>query len=218
MKKLQVVSLALVALFAFSAMLATTASAAGTLLPEWLIKGVGVTTLTSVIIEGELLLKDTGVSAGVKCSGKFIGSVGPSGEDEITSVQSLTGATITLAAPLTTCVKEENCGGTPSVAPEELPWHTLLYLVESTGKYRDLTFHAGYSVTCTILGIKVEDNCTTTNSSAEIVNPAGGAESIGEITPKGTCSAGGAGTAFLEAEPGNKVVNLALEPVIASSE
>jgi hypothetical protein len=127
--------------------------------------------------EGELVLEDLGVSAGVGCSGIFVGSVGPGGEDEVTAVLSLSGVEVTLAKPLLTCTKRGNCGGTPEVSPLELPWHSSLL---EDGTFLDLSNVAGYEVICTILGVKVTDTCRVEDPTFEVSDPAsGGAEALG---------------------------------------
>jgi hypothetical protein len=90
MKKLQVVLMALVAVFALSAVAVSTASAETTLLAEWLIGGKEVTTTQAIKATGTLDLTDTGTlfgSATVACSGDtFHGTIGPNGTDELTSI------------------------------------------------------------------------------------------------------------------------------------
>lgn len=215
--------LALVAVFAFGVLAAASASAAVTLLAEWLIGNKGVTTLTSVVIEGELLLEDTSNKAGITCSGKFIGSVGPSGEDEVTSVQSLTGGAVSElgGAGGLVCKSETICenSATDVIAfPRNLPWHTLAYLEEATKLFRDLVFSAGYDVECLVLGIKIVDECTATNASDELVNGATTVEAKGALTPLGTCSIGGAATGNIENVGVNSTLTLTGEAVFISSE
>lgn len=215
--------LALVAVFAFSAVAAATASAEATLLAEWLILGAGVTTLTSTEALGKILLEDTVFKAAVECEGTFDGSVGPNGEDETTEV--LTEATkeaVTLAKPFTTangCKIVSGCESTQpvEVAPEELPWHTLLYLVESTGKFRDLVGKASYSVKCRILFITSTDECKNENGSFEVLASAEGAEGTGSVTPGANCSVGGTGAGIEQFIGANHVLDLSANPVIPSS-
>jgi len=206
MKKIHMISMALVALFAFSAVLVSTAAAETTLLSEWFIGGTAVTSLTLVEATGEILLSDTSNGSDVLCSGIFVGSVGANGEDEITEVLSLSNVLVTLTAPLL-CTSDATCEASTTdveVAPEELPWHTLLYLDVSSSLFLDLVVKAGYSVTCLVLGIKVEDKCTTENASGEVKNVTGGVEGKEEaLSPLGTCSIGGAGTGEVVPLAGN---------------
>jgi hypothetical protein len=223
MKKLHVVMLALVAMFALTAVLASTASAEVTLLAEWLVSGAGVTTLTSVFSLGKILLEDKTFGAAVECEGTFDGSVGPSGEDETTELLTEGGVAVTPTAPLTVanggCKYESGCSTT---APAEVyalgfPWHTLLYLVESTSKFRDFLFLGKYHVVCTLLGIKATDECTDTNASFEVLASAEGAEAVGSVTPNGLCTVGGSGAGVQQFVGANHTLTLAELPVVPSS-
>jgi hypothetical protein len=222
MKKLQVVMLALVAMFALTAMLASTASAVVTLLAEWLVSGAGVTTLTSTFSLGTILLEDKTFGAAVECEGTFDGSVGPSGEDETTELLTEGGIAVTPSAPLTIgngCKYETGCNTADAVEVYALgfPWHTLLYLVESTSKFRDFLFLGKYHVVCTLLGIKATDECTDTNASFEVLASTEGAEGTGEVTPAGSCTVGGSGSGVQDFVGPNHMLTLAEVPVIPSS-
>jgi hypothetical protein len=223
MRKLHVVMLALVAVFAFSAVAAATASAEATLLAEWLIGGAGVTTLTSTTTTvGKIELEDKSFGAGVECEGIFDGSVGPNGEDETTEVLSKAGVAVTLAAPLTLttgCKITKGCESAAGVevAPEELPWHTLLYLVEATSKFRDLVFKAGYSVKCRILFVTSTDECKVTEGSFEVLAAAEGSEATGAVTPNANCSVGGTGAGTEKFVGANHLLDLNGNPVLPSS-
>jgi hypothetical protein len=155
MKKIQLLGLALVAMLAFSAFAAMTASAETTLLAEWLIDGVGLTELVSVTTSGSILLINKAGLGGtpiVKCEGSFDGTVGPNGEDEITEVLSIGGVTIGNGAALTgtplQCVTTNStigCGSAGSKAEvwvDNLPWHTNLELMED-GSFLDHLFGGG---------------------------------------------------------------------------
>lgn len=224
MKKLHVVMLALVAVFAFSALLAATASAEATLLAEWLVGGKPVTTLTSVITSGELLLKDIKEKIMVLCSGEFVGSVGPSGEDEITEVLPLGGGTAITLTNILLCTVQEGCEVSPTanVAPEGLPFHSLLFLDETSGLFLDALFSAGYSVECDILGIPLKEECTTPTialggSAGQVVNVASGVEaSLEPASPNANCTIGG--SAQGEAEPGAGTITKSLVETLTVSE
>jgi hypothetical protein len=214
--------LVLVAMFVFSLVAADSASAAVTLLAEWLVEGKPVLTLTSVIIAGEVLLEDTSNKTGITCSRELAGSVGPSGEAEVTAVQNLTGIAVgELGGSLLPCKSEticENSGTDVLAAPRGLPWHTLAYLEEATKLFRYLLFSAGYDVECLVLGIKIVDECTSTNASDELVNNATSVEAVGALTPLGTCSIGGAGTENIENVGTNSTLTLTGQAVFISSE
>jgi hypothetical protein len=194
MKKLHVVMLSLVALFAFSAVVAN-ASAETTLLAEWLVGGSPVGTLTVTEGTGKLILEDAKIKLAMECEGILDGSVGANGEDEVTEIL-IPGSPPTIAslAKPITCKGIGGCGAPAEAAPENLPWHTLLFLTES-GSFRDAVFSATYWSMCNILGVLVEEECTVTNGTYEVLNVATGVEGMGEVTPLGTCTTGGAGAA-----------------------
>jgi hypothetical protein len=208
MKKIQIIGMALVAMFAFSALLASTAFAEPTLLAEWLINGLEVLTLTLVETTGSILLSDTSNGSDVVCKGIFDGSVGPNGEDEITEVLTLAEpkVQITLAAPLL-CESGAVCEKSATdveVAPEALPWHTLLFLMESNNSFLDLVFSASYNVKCLVLGLAITDECTATLSAGGVSNTTGGVTGAEEaLAPLGLCSIGGAGTGEVVPLKGN---------------
>ena len=116
MKKSQVLGIALLALFAFGALTATSAMAV-TLLAEWLVGGAAVTTELTTTTTGELLLEDTKVpiigKASVLCSGIFDGWVGPNSLDFISEVLTSGGVAVSNAGTLTgeslTCTAQTGC-------------------------------------------------------------------------------------------------------------
>jgi hypothetical protein len=204
MRKIHILGIALVAIFAFSAVVASMASAETTLLADWEIGGVVVTAETPTTAEGEIQLEDTKAKLGVTCSGKFIGTSGPNGIDLVTEVQSLTGTQVTLTAPLL-CKSHKFCEESATdieAAPEGLPWTTKAYLTEA-GTFRDLTIKATYSTSCLVLGIKVSEECTDENASYELKNVTGGIEAVGAATPDGNCTTGGAGAGEVTFLAGN---------------
>jgi hypothetical protein len=82
MRKIQLLGVAMVALFAFGALTAMSASAANVyLLAEWLVGGTAVTTQLLIEMSGELLMEDTKGALGaplmVLCSLILDGWVGP---------------------------------------------------------------------------------------------------------------------------------------------
>jgi hypothetical protein len=170
MKRHHILGLAFLAVFAFSAVLAASASAEVTLLAEWLIKGAAVLTLTSVqskLVTGtEMLFEDMKEGVDIDCAVvNSEGSVGPNGEDEITAVT--IGTCTTLAG---TC-------GSPEIKAENLPWNTLLILDQGTGAFLDLLSEKGagfpaYVTDCLVLGFLVEDLCSSNTGSATIDNTA----------------------------------------------
>jgi len=206
MKKARLLALVLVTMCVSCGALAVTAAAEITLLAEWLSNGTSVTTLDLFTGVVELLSVDRSNKAHIVCSYTFVGSVGPSGEDEITEVLSLAGVLTTLAAPLL-CTAEETCESSTTdveVVPEELPWHGVMYLAEATGLFLLLMFKTAYALSCLVLGIKITDECTTTEASVEVKNVTSGVEEKEEAqAPLGTCSIGGTGTYEVSALSGN---------------
>jgi hypothetical protein len=217
MRRHQVINMAFFALFAFSAILAASASAEVTLLAEWLVNGTAITATLTSKITGEILFEDSkilGVKLDVLCSFIWDGTVLTDGESEITEVLSLTGVLVS-KTPLTgealSCENKENCGATGALAlfyPLNLPWVDLLYLRENGQIWDDVTSKAaekaasgpGYEFECTILGTKVTDECTTASGLFEfqaINNTA--AELNGPASPPGSCAQGGAGSWIIEA-------------------
>jgi hypothetical protein len=200
MRKIQIV-LALVAMFAFAAISVASASAETTLLAEWLVNGVGVTTSTPSVSEGELLLEDMGTGTDILCSGKFVGTINANGADTITLVEDLAGKDNTITCTITakgSC--EEANGSAISVTAVNLPWATLLILMEN-GEFLDEISSSGagnpgYLVECKVVGIKIDDTCTGSTQTQE-KNVTGGVEGIFNesetITPAGSCTVGGSG-------------------------
>jgi hypothetical protein len=204
MRKIHILGIALVAMFAFSAVVASMASAETTLLADWEINGAIVTANTATTAEGEIQLEDTKAKLGVTCSGKFIGTVGANGVDSVTEVQSLTGTAVTLTAPLL-CKSHKFCEESTTdieASPEGLPWTTKAYLTEA-GAFSDLTVKASYSTSCLVLGIKVSEECTDENASYELLNVTGGIEAMGAALPDGNCTTGGSGAGEVTFLAGN---------------
>jgi len=208
MKKHHILGLALLAVFAFSAILAVSASAAETLLAEWLVNGVAITTLTSTATTGKLLLEDEKVpiagKVAVVCEGILDGSVGPNGEDEITEVLTTAGVLVNAANPLS-CPPQTACEKPGSVVPVGLPWHTLLIL-EEVGLFKDIVRQAtaGYEVKCTVFGITSTDTCTALeNSGGKVTNGTTDVTLTPEtILPNGNCSLGGNGAGKIQVVEG----------------
>lgn len=182
MKKFQGVILAMLAVTAFGAVLASSAFAETTLLAEWLANGAEITTNLATTSTGALLLEDTKTIAGsaaVLCEGIFIGAVGANGKDETTEIQNLAKEKIgALGGLALKCVTESGCAAATEASPIEvwpvgLPWKTELFLMEN-GTFLDLVSatEVGYELLCLILGINTEDKCTAADGEVEIVNDA----------------------------------------------
>jgi hypothetical protein len=190
MRKIQIIGLALVAMFAFSAF-ASSAWAAD----EWLVGGNPVTTKVASTAEGSLKLCDDkggifGEKVCIECSGKSKGTIGPAAADEVTEVTDLAGN-----KRITNCVNLENCGTAEAVEAENLPWPTKIVL-EGT-EFRDTVGAAGkepgYFVECSSFGFKVQDLCEG-EANVKLENVAGGVNATFEENRlPATCTRGGVG-------------------------
>lgn len=195
MKKLHVLALALVAVFAFGAIAVSSASAI-----EWLAGGNKIVTAEASETEGEITLEDNKVpfvgKAIILCSGILDGLVGPGAAGTIEKVLTLAGAEVSELAggkPITNCTNVSNCAK-PEVYAEKLPWKSTLVgtvaspLVKLEGSAYD-------SVCETIIGL-VEDLCenpTTKPTEIAIVNAATDVETpAGTVaSPNANCTQGG---------------------------
>jgi hypothetical protein len=183
MKKYQILGLALVAVFALSALVASTAGAVEFLLAEWLSAGAKITTAQATEAEGELELHSTnggdfGVSSKLLCSGIFLGTAGPVSEDTVTTLLNLKLEEISkteLSGAGLSCTSQENCTE-PLVWADELPWKTELELMVDGSEtfFVDLLLKAGYYVECLILGVTINELCTTPTTAVKVTNETGG--------------------------------------------
>jgi len=130
MKKFRLMVVALFALVALGAVLATSASAAVSFLPaHWTFNGVTVTTLLPTEATGELLIEANGIA--ILCSGIFVVTFGPEGSDETTELLSLARVKISkveLSGEALSCTNESGCEN-PLVWAANLPWQTLAELM-----------------------------------------------------------------------------------------
>jgi len=215
MKKLNILGVVLVAVFAMSMVVVATASAVEFLLALWLVGGVNVTANLATDSEGELLLEDTKTLLGkvaVLCSGILDGTVGPESKDEVTKLLSLG----TLHIEISTVVLVEQgllctdqSGGLcpePLVWAEKLPWDTEAELmIDGTETFFvDLILNGAYYLDC--MGNGVEDLCTALEVAVKLTNEAGGivdnefGDPFQELAglKLGNCSVGGAESAVTE--------------------
>jgi hypothetical protein len=188
MRKIHIVGVSLVAMFAFLAVGAASALAAG----EWLADGKTIATPLASETSGELNLINLKSAGGavlveVKCSGIFEGTVGGGGNDSVTALIGLAGEKIgglgdtnatTLNCTVTATAKElGDCVATGELA-EVLPtnlskelstsWSTLIELMELGGVHYYLDKFpstSGYEVKCkTSLG-ELENKCEGATSA-----------------------------------------------------
>ena len=90
MRKIHILALALVAMFALGTLAAASASAALTFETAlWLKSGNDITAAELVNAEGELKFEEVNTKATFTCSGLFEGTVEANGEDLVTMVYSL---------------------------------------------------------------------------------------------------------------------------------
>jgi hypothetical protein len=189
MKRLQMTVMFAVVL---TAIMAASASAETTLLAEWLDTGVPVNTLTSVENIWSVIFGDTKLGLRMRCSVTEDGSVGSNGEYEVTEWL-VNGVAVSLSKRLV-CTGLEGCEAPAEIAPEDLPWHSLMYLTEAgdfVGIQQSSSF---YSAKCKVLGISTEEECSPTLGTFRMENGASGVIPTGEVTPLGSCSVGGAGS------------------------
>ena len=207
MKKIQTVVLACFVVFAFSAILAATASAETTLAAEWLHSGAAVTTALATESSGRFELEDRSPGDAVLCSVILVGTVEGAGKDKITEVLNAKKEKIELGVRALTmadgdCTAEKGCSPTHPVEvwPENLtaasPWNTQLALREN-GTFFDLITggsagNFGYTVKCTDI-ILIEDTCTSTAGEVTVENQLEDASSpTGTVTaPSANCTVGG---------------------------
>jgi hypothetical protein len=191
MRKYRAVWLVAFVLLASSATLAADAGAEVTPPAQWLANGETITSALAAASEGEVVLEDVKEKVGITCDMSLNGTVGPKSEDQVTVVLNLSGTEVTLTVPLK-CKAHKTCEENTDVefAPEKLPWSGIVELTEA-GVFKNVLTEASYSASCLILGIKISEECTITNSSHEILNVTGGVESVGPSSPDGTCTLGG---------------------------
>jgi hypothetical protein len=234
MRKIQVLAMALVALCAFSSVVAASASALVTLLAEWLVKGAAVgATAVPTNTEGELLFENTEKSAGFLCSGLFEGKVQENGLDEVTKVFSLPGTTETKeldeesATSGISCVSiSKICETGSEIWPVNLPYETLLVLQSGEEKFFDTILEnknkltPAYWLLCLFLGASVNELCVSkAGAFGDVSNAATDVETLEAILPKATCG-GHAETGLIENNSGDValIATTSGETLAASSE
>lgn len=182
--------------------LGAVASASATL---WLHVGASLTKAELSTSHGLLLLHHTGGLTGaylIHCTGLFIGTVGPGALDTVTEVQGLKGEKNVLTCTFTEGGSCGTTGASETVTAIDLPWHTLLELVE--GKTRDHFLEEtgkepGYELGCSkIFGFK--GNCKGLDFSNFTTNGTNGAMFSFPGESKAKCSDGGEGTTLGEGE------------------
>jgi hypothetical protein len=209
MRKIQILGL-LVGVFAFAAIAAASATAA----PEWLVNG-GMASKVAATDSGSIEVEDTGAKTSIECNGVLVGTVGPGAAGEITLVEDLEAKDVTKANEgnattgwldckiVTKGICEEARGALVKVFPLHLPWITTLALnANATSGFVDNISNSesnpGYEVKCHVIGIEAGDTCSG-DTGGEVANGTSdvtGTFSANElITPRASCTVGGAKTA-----------------------
>jgi hypothetical protein len=173
MRKLQIMGLALFAMFAFGSVLVTSAFAEEAL---WLEDGKDITVATSADTEGLILLTNLTILGNVEidCEGLFDGTVGPGMEDEITQILSSAGVLIgtNLTGTALNCTVENNglcnLNELAELWGDNLPWKSLIELmaVAPPAEFLDLLFgpagkEPGYELRCNGITNLCEGNTST---------------------------------------------------------
>jgi hypothetical protein len=212
--------ISLVAVFAFGVMVVASASAVEFLLAEWLFEGAAVTAELRVQVSAELELTNTkaffGQGVTVLCSVNWDGAILSNGtfsdgEDLTNEALSLSAGQISgaLTGAALTCLNILNCVE-PLVWFVNLPWNTLLELMEDTASFFvDLITEssnekpAGWHLECMGVG-GISDECTASLFIGEIKNLAMGEEIVfsrafNELSGigMGTCTMGGANSSLI---------------------
>jgi hypothetical protein len=218
MRKIQILGLALFAVFAFGAMAASSALAAT---GEWLVAKVAVTENLPAETEGLLFLiklispTNSGVLVKIDCEGIFDGTIGAAGKDTVTAVLNLSmelinklGESPELALSCTvvethSSLEDCNLNSLAEVWPGNLPWTTQLgELLESGGVVSVTdTFGPGtggepdYEVMCNdSIGVLGEELCEGPTSALVTNEPGPPPFVLGEFTlaasPETNCPGG----------------------------
>jgi hypothetical protein len=190
MRKLQILGLALAAMFALSVVVAASAGAT-----EYLVSGEKIAVGTNVTVdlesEGGLLLEDMNASGtpDILCEiEKSGGTITSGGLGQVTSGE------------CKNPVVDSGTCGSPKVAPLNLPWTTELLEPEPGVFETDITKGTGgapgWLAECTVLFVKVDDSCTTELGKTLSTNLEDGLvhQEFMEETPSATwanCSVGG---------------------------
>lgn len=206
MKKTLTIVFAMLAVFAFSGLMAATAPAETTLLAEWLLNGAGITELISTTVTGGATFEDTKTIAGAAallCEATVDGSVGPNGEAEATEILNAVGVAVGALGGLallgtgaasgegSECKSISVCAAGTAASPIELwplglPGHGELFLMENgemlaLGVAGTMGGIIGFELLCLVLGLNTEDTCTVTDAEAPVVNDLTTGDAAGPI-------------------------------------
>jgi hypothetical protein len=226
MRKIQLMGIAVVAVFALSAFAASSALAAFSA-AEWLEGNPGKVIAAAKVAEtkGGLTLENVKEKASILCTGAFDGTVGPGSADEVTKVLTSAGVEVpeldeTTATGGIKCTGVKTCETESEVWPQHLPWKSEVQTELAAKTFFDLVLKnakgvvPGYTILCLALGglVNVEELCEAVEgSSGQLLNLAAGVEPTGSIEPLGPCNgtaevgliiadAGGLATLYLSTE------------------
>lgn len=189
MTRIRIIGLALVAVFAISAVVAASASAL-----EWLLNGKPILTAKAVSSSGSLVLEDlaaTGGAVEIECTGSDEGTVGPGAQDLVTTIKAT--SCKFLAEKHGVC--EESKPVTANAINIKKHWETLL-VTNSSGQIRDLITSPegkgpGWNVECKVGGIlEVSDECTSASPEPLVTNLSTGVDVTFEASETASCSKG----------------------------
>lgn len=218
MKKIHLVGLMLLIVGAFSAFTSASAFALTFEAAQWLEGGAAIAANRAATTEGELLFENVLNGAAFLCSGKFDGTVGANGADEITEVLTLGNVKVVeldeekatggiACSPLKLCTSAE-------IWPVNLPFKSELMLDTEGGFYDLVIANANgkipaYFLLCIVLGIDATELCETVEGAfgafGEVSNTATDVETLGALSPLATCG-GNAEDGLIE----NNAENVAL--------
>jgi hypothetical protein len=161
---------------------------------EWHLGGAGLGEPLTASWSGKIKVSDPAGPETVECEATAGGRVGLAGAGEVTE-WTTSGCTGHMA--------EGSACETPKVPTIEalnLPWYTELVTIE--GVTRDAIVSGGkgtpgYRMTCRLLGIKLEDQCTGAINLAT-TNVATGVSAVFDTAEKLNCTRGGSGQGTVE--------------------
>ena len=152
MRKIQIIILALLAAFTFSAVATSSASA----LNIFLLNGAEIKKETPVKVSGELLVEDTKAGIAVKCSLVWDGAISENSKNgPINELLNLAGEG---KENTVSCAGENDCEASheASIKALELPW---LLVADFSDPESKATKEPTLKILCSVLGIKIEDTC-----------------------------------------------------------
>ncbi|MGN6587852.1 MAG: hypothetical protein ACTHKT_10360 [Solirubrobacterales bacterium] len=188
MRNVKVWGLAFSAMLLISGLAVANASAA----PQWTLNGATIVKALAVTGTGTLEFTDTNGLVGpftIHCTLTTTGTAGPGAAD--------TTSTITVSS----CTTVAGTCGSPSASPVNLPWRTELATIGGVVRDKitsDGKGAPGYTLLCTIGGLRVSDTCTSERGQPKVTlntSPVPIEFDAGSGTLD--CSIGGAGTGHI---------------------